>query len=107
MDYKFSMIVQTTGFVASNIKSTDNNVEISDSLYASACARTRTQITNIFGPLPDREPQLKIMKTQKQVGANDWFICHSYSLSWAILGYCYRYDMLLIYHDMTIYHDIY
>ena len=83
MDYKFSMIAQTTGFVASNIKSTDNNVEIYDSLYTSACNKTRTQITNIFRPLPDREPQLKIMKTQKQVGTND---CGLFAIAIAWVG---------------------
>ena len=45
--------------VASNIKRTDNNVEVYDSLYTSVNAKTRARITDIFQPRHDRKPRLK------------------------------------------------
>ena len=34
-------------------------------------ALTHTRVTNIFQPIPDKKPRLKVMKMQKQVGAQD------------------------------------
>ena len=55
--------------VASNMKHT--GIEIYDSLYTSVNALTHTRVTNIFQPIPDKKPRLKVMKMQKQVGAQD------------------------------------
>lgn len=57
--------------VVSNLKRTDNIIEVYYSVYTSVSALTRTRVTSIFQPNAGKKPRLKVMKMQKQVGAQD------------------------------------
>uniref|UniRef100_A0A1X7UCZ9 Ubiquitin-like protease family profile domain-containing protein n=1 Tax=Amphimedon queenslandica TaxID=400682 RepID=A0A1X7UCZ9_AMPQE len=70
--------------VASNLRRTDNQVEIYDSVYISVNALTRTRVTNIFQPIQGKKPHLKMMKMHKQVGAQDCG-CLAITIATAIL----------------------